>query len=138
MSQQNQLNDIGKLKEILVFYLRRWKIFLVSLIVCISIAILYIYITKPVYLVTANILVEEKESSPMNQMQSMMKGFSLTDVFGGNSSIHNEIELIRSFSMFRRVVKSLNLNEKYSSGEWIFPISYYKKQSIRSGHLFLS
>lgn len=43
MSQQNQLNDIGKLKEILVFYLRRWKIFLVSLIVCISIAILYIY-----------------------------------------------------------------------------------------------
>ena len=42
MSQQNQLNDIGKLKEILVFYLRRWKIFLVSLIVCISIAILYL------------------------------------------------------------------------------------------------
>ena len=63
MSQQNQLNDIGKLKEILVFYLRRWKIFLVSFIVCISIAILYLYITKPVYLVTANILVEEKESN---------------------------------------------------------------------------
>ena len=130
MSQQNQLNDIGKLKEILVFYLRRWKIFLVSFIVCISIAILYLYITKPVYLVTANILVEEKESSPMNQMQSMMKGFSLTDVFGGNSSIHDEIELIRSFSMFRRVVKSLNLNEKYSSGEWIFPISYYKNSPV--------
>ena len=42
MSQQNQSNDIGKLKEILVFYLRRWKIFLVSLIVCISITILYL------------------------------------------------------------------------------------------------
>ena len=61
MSQQNQLNDIGKLKEILVFYLRRWKIFLVSFIVCISIAILYLYITKPVYLVTANFPLPERQ-----------------------------------------------------------------------------
>ncbi len=61
MSQQNQLNDIGKLKRNFSILFEKMENILVSLIVCISIAILYIYITKPVYLVTANILVEEKE-----------------------------------------------------------------------------
>ena len=50
MSLQNtQSNDIRKLKEVVDFYLKRWKIFLISLIVCVSIAILYIFITKHVY-----------------------------------------------------------------------------------------
>lgn len=43
MSLQNtQSNDIRKLKEVVDFYLKRWKIFLISLIVCVGIAILYI------------------------------------------------------------------------------------------------
>ena len=120
MSLQNtQSNDIRKLKEVVDFYLKRWKIFLISLIVCVGIAILYIFITKPVYQITANILVAEKETSPMSQMQSMVKGFSLSDIVGGSTSIHNEMELIRSFSMFRRVVKDLQLNEEYSTASWL-------------------
>ena len=125
MSLQNtQSNDIRKLKEVVDFYLKRWKIFLISLIVCVGIAILYIFITKPVYQITANILVAEKETSPMSQMQSMVKGFSLSDIVGGSTSIHNEMELIRSFSMFRRVVKDLQLNEEYSTASWLFSTPY--------------
>ena len=130
MSLQNtQSNDIRKLKEVVDFYLKRWKIFLISLIVCVGIAILYIFITKPVYQITANILVAEKETSPMSQMQSMVKGFSLSDIVGGSTSIHNEMELIRSFSMFRRVVKDLQLNEEYSTASWLFSTPYYTNSS---------
>ncbi|WP_270419238.1 GumC family protein [Bacteroides intestinalis] len=131
MSLQNtQSNDIRKLKEVVDFYLKRWKIFLISLIVCVGIAILYIFITKPVYQITANILVAEKETSPMSQMQSMVKGFSLSDIVGGSTSIHNEMELIRSFSMFRRVVKDLQLNEEYSTASWLFSTPYYTNSPV--------
>ena len=112
MSLQNtQSNDIRKLKEVVDFYLKRWKIFLISLIVCVGIAILYIFITKPVYQITANILVAEKETSPMSQMQSMVKGFSLSDIVGGSTSIHNEMELIR----FVLMCDSLYLSRGFES-----------------------
>ena len=127
-----QTDEMKKLKMLLIYYGRYWKVFLLSTVILVGIASTYICLSKPIYQITANILVEEKENNPMAQMmQSMAKGFSLTDILGGSVSIHDEMELLRSFSMFRRVVKTLHLNETYKSNAFLRPLTYYNNSPVR-------
>lgn len=108
--------------------LRYWKWLLISVIACISLSVLYIYITQPVYQVDANVLIktETEKGGAGAAMSSMLQGFSFGSSLGvGGASVDDELLLINSYTLIRKSVVELGLNTRYTSGGLFSKIDYF-------------
>ena len=100
-----------------------WHWFLLSLIIFVCGALIYLRYAEPVYQVSARMLIKD-ESKGSNSSQALA---SVEDLgFLTNSAgINNEVEVIQSRLLLRDVVKDLKLYTEYrSDGRIINPIIY--------------
>ena len=96
------------LNEILQTYTKHWKWFVLSIIVGIGLAYLYIRYQVPEFEAVAKIQILEDKSAG-----SGIDLFKELDIFsGGKNNVQDEIELLNSRSNFIEVVKELGLNTK--------------------------
>lgn len=109
--QEDEDENIN-LRQILEQYLFYWKWFVLSLIICIIGAFLYLRYTPKQYQVTAKILLNEKENvSGELAALAEVNPFSNTS----NSNITDQIEILQSRRLITKVVSNNNLNIKYYS-----------------------
>ena len=80
-----------------------WKYFLLSLLIFLFIAFIINRYTPKVFSTTAKIQILDKK-------QSNLEMPSAEDLFSSSKTIRNEIEVIKSSSILREVIKNLNLN----------------------------
>ncbi len=108
-SQDPSKGDSGiDLNEIISKYTKHWKWFVISTIVMILLAVIYIRYASPQYAAAAKIQILEDENSSAG-----LGAFADLDVFGGvKNKVIDEIELIGSRSNFIDVVKELKLSSK--------------------------
>lgn len=101
-----------------------WQWFLLSLIIFVCGAFLYLRYAEPVYRVSARMLIKDpsrKKANP-NQMLANMEDFGFMT---NSTGIDNEIEILQSRILVRDAVKDLKLYTEYRSvGRIIKPILY--------------
>lgn len=116
--------------ELVVSYVKHWKLFVLSFVICVGLAGAYILVKNPEFRINANILI--KEDSKSGLASSMMKtGIPFGDVLSvGGSAVDDEIEIINSYSILRETVKDLGLNVSCSSG-LIKKTNYYQDSPLR-------
>ena len=106
----NQVNttETTDLKEILSVYTKKWKWFLISGLLAIILASIYLRYQASEYSAEAKIqIVEEKSSGSGLDLLGELNMFS-----SGKNNIEDEIQLINSRSNFIELVKELDLNIK--------------------------
>jgi tyrosine-protein kinase Etk/Wzc len=96
------------LREWIHKYLYMWPWILLSIILCLIIAFLYIKYTPLQYQVTAKVYIKDQTDKPESQVA--LKELQL---FSDKKAVENEIEVLRSIQLMGKVVKDLNLNTKY-------------------------
>lgn len=99
--------------------MRYWKWFLISVVVCVSLSVLYVCVTQPVYQVDANVLIKSdaEKGGASAAMSSMLQGFSFGSSLNvGGGSVDDELLLINSYTLVRKSIIELGLNESYTSG----------------------
>ena len=119
--------------ELVVSYVKHWKLFVLSFVICVGLAGVYILVKNPEFRINANILIKEDSKSGMSGLaSSMMKtGIPFGDVLSvGGSAVDDEIEIINSYSILRETVKDLGLNVSCSSG-LIKKTNYYQDSPLR-------
>ena len=92
-----------------------WKWLLISVVVCVTLSVLYVWITQPVYQVDANVLIktESEKVGASAAMSSMLQGFSFGSSLGvGGASVDDELLLINSYTLLRQSVAELGLNTR--------------------------
>lgn len=124
-------NDFVNLNHYIRLYWKNWYVFIISVIFCIGVAIVYVKLASPVFLVTSNLLVQENESGGAGDLQNMMRNFSFNGILGAsNNNIYDDLQLLSSFSMFRLVVKELGLNTSYQIKEFPKSIKCYQNSPL--------
>ena len=119
--------------ELVVSYVKHWKLFVLSFVICVGLAGAYILVKNPEFRINANILIKEDSKSGMSGLaSSMMKtGIPFGDVLSvGGSAVDDEIEIINSYSILRETVKDLGLNVSCNSG-LIKKTNYYQDSPLR-------
>ena len=106
-SQQNEIN----LKDILFLYLSKWKWFVLSLAVCIFVAVMYLLCTEPVFTRSATLLIEDNDKG--SSISNEMMNFSDMGLFQSNTNVNNEIIAISSPALMQEVVQRLQLTMNY-------------------------
>lgn len=114
--------DIGK---ILMSFLSHWKLFVISIVVCLAFAVVHLYFAVPQYRVTSKILLSDDERGSFSSQADMLADFGYQM---GGSNVENEIEVINSMSVARGAVLSSGVYVNYTKlGIKDMPI--YKKAS---------
>ncbi|MBD5425473.1 MAG: hypothetical protein HDR45_04645 [Bacteroides sp.] len=113
---KSEFIDFSKLlKE----YRKNWHWFVVSLVICGIIGGLATLLIKPKYQIRANIMLTE-ETAVSKFLGGGLSG--LSQVFGGNSSAEDEVQIMTSHSVLRSVVNDLGLN--ISTYKRLAPMTY--------------
>ena len=121
----NEENESSALsfQNILAMVVLNWQWFLLSLIICVSGALIYLRYTEPVYSVSARMLIKDEQNKRYNRqaLQNMENLGFMTNSTG----IENEMEILQSRVLVRDVVKDLKLYTEYRTvGRIMKPIIY--------------
>ncbi|MGX1930490.1 GumC family protein [Flagellimonas sp. 2504JD4-2] len=122
MSNTSDLN----LKTLLDICLRNWKWFLISVVLSISLSLLYLRYTVPEYSATAKIqiLEESNQASELSVLDDL-------DIFSsGKAKIEDETELLAARDNFIHIVEQLNLNVQFFVLGNIRNTEIYRQENI--------
>ncbi len=114
------------IKEILYQYLRYWKWFVISVILCGLLGLLYLEITPKQYQSEGKILLSSgNDSSPLPGLKELT---AITDI--SNSKIDDQIEILKSRRLMTKVADKLDLNVQYYQKEGITTQEVYNEDAF--------
>ncbi len=109
---------------------KNWRLFAGSLFICIALVLCYLMMTKPVYQVSADVLINEETGDGDGLASIMAQSFSLDAMFSGGV-VNDEMLIFSSHTLMRDVVKTLELNKTYKSKSgFLKKKSYYKNSPL--------
>ena len=115
-SYENNMNELDEEKvnyqELLFRYVIHWPWFVASVLICLIGAWGYLYFQIPVYQVSASIIIKDDKKGG-NSGSADLENLGLGGVITSAQSIDNEIEVLRSKTILKEVVKSLELYITY-------------------------
>jgi len=99
------------LKTFLEKYLNHWRWFVISASISLFLVFLYLRYTPPQYQAISTILVKDEQKGEMLSEMSSFADLGLST--GLKRNVDNEIEILKSRTLVKRVVKKLNLNTSF-------------------------
>lgn len=120
--EETQLN----LRALFMRYARNWPWFVLSLLLALAAAYVYLLYQAPVYNVQASILVKDEHKGISEQ--SALKE---VDIFTQSKLVENEIELLKSYTLMDRVVTHLGLDVRYYRPTGTLRKQVYQESPIR-------
>lgn len=96
------------LKKYIDQFITYWYFFVISIVICVILAVLYARFSPLGYQINAKILVkDDKTGSPGNK--GLVADMDLSALLGASSNAQNEIEVLKSRSLMTKVVHGLQL-----------------------------
>lgn len=108
------MEQTSNIKDFLSPFLKKWKWFLISLILCILLAVIYIKRSTPIFNIRTTVLIKDAKSGSSSIESGLLQSLG---GFGGmnNNSVENEIEVLKSKKIMSQVVESSNLQTRILS-----------------------
>lgn len=104
--------EFMRIQDLLYLCLARWQWFVLSLAVCLGVAVAYLLTTPPVYTRTASILI--KDDSKGKSTSADMETFADFGIFATSTNVNNEMGTLQSPDLMREVVARLHLEMSYT------------------------
>ena len=116
MAQNNvrtgQPEDFMRIQDLFYLCLSKWYWFVISLGITLSVAILYVLVTPPVYMRSAALLIKD-ESKGQSLSGEVGGSFSDLGLFQANTNVNNELISLQSPAIMLDVVNRLRLDVAY-------------------------
>ena len=113
-------DDFIRIQDLYYLCLARWKWFVLSLAVCLGIAVIYLLKTPPVYTRTASLLIKE-DSKGQSMSGDVGAAFSDLGLFQSSTNVNNELISLKSPAVMYDVVKRLHLEVDYTTEGTFYP-----------------
>lgn len=127
-SNSQESGDIEQIdiKAILFKYLQHWRWFVLTLLLCLVAAFLYLRYATPTYSVSAKVLIkDDKKGGGMDAAAA----FSDLNIFQSHQNINNEIEILKGKGLMSRVMQELNLHTTYYTHGRVIETELYGKNN---------
>lgn len=121
-------DDFIRIQDLWSMFVPKWYWFAISLFITLTIAVLYLLSTSPIYTRTAAILV--KDNSKSSSSTSAMNDFSDLGIFKSNTNINNELLTLKSPTLMTEVVNRLGLNETFTIRKGLKNVDLYKVSPV--------
>ena len=121
-------DDFIRIQDLWGLFVPKWRWFVLSLFVTMSVAVLRLMSTPSIYTRSAAILV--KDDSNSGSSGGAMSEFSDMGIFRSNTNINNELFTLKSPALMTEVVRRLRLNETYTVRKGLKNVDLYKTNPV--------
>lgn len=108
-----QANVNMTIKDFLLACLFRWKWFVLSVIIALFFAGLYLAKKEPIFTRSAEVLIKNTKGGG-GSLSSELSGLSEMGIFSASSSVSNELIVMKSPALLMEVVRRMNLDVNYT------------------------
>lgn len=115
----------GLLEMIRHKYQPYWPLFVIASIISFSIAYVYLKYATPLYKISSSLLIKEDARAVESSIIEMM------DPLGSGKKIENEIEILKSRTIAKAVVRNLNMYGEIFERGTIRDVSMYKRAPVQ-------
>ena len=127
-TQEEQELDLAALFFKYLFY---WKWFVASVVLCCALAFIYLRFQTPIYEVSSSVLIKEDDKKGPSGAAGALAGIQDLGMLSMTSKFDNEIEILKSRTLIKKVVKDLelyiNVSEPRTFG---YAIPLYKQSPL--------
>ena len=127
LQKEEEGNGLFSLKSIWTLFYQNWYWVLLSVIICLSFAVVYLRYKAPVYSVSMKVLIKDSEQN--NRSFSGM-GLDEMGLLSSSNGFDNELEILTSTTVATRVVKRLKLYVAYSLEGSVVDTELYKNSPV--------
>src|SRR5690554_5237551 len=132
-----ELNEEGgfsdsqiNIREIIASYLKHWKWFALSLVLCIGVAYAYLRYATFIYEAEATVMLKTDEQKSAGLATGAgMEQFDFMGMMGANM-VEDEIEVLKSRRLIKEVVSHLDLQTIYRADGRVKSTELYKRAPI--------
>lgn len=110
MATSSKKSKADKLKKFALQCLKRWPLFVVSLLLSMCFAIYHLYTAQPQYTRETQLLIKEESKNNKVSVSDLTEDLG---TFSGNTNVNNELSRIQSPTLIKNVVKKLHLDMEY-------------------------
>lgn len=108
-------------------YKKYWWLLLASLVLCLGMAIMYLQVKKPAYLIVSTVLVDQENNSSGAGAQ-LLKSLSMG---GGGSRVDDEVVVMASQELCCQMIAQLRINRRYVERKSFFKrVDHYNDSPI--------
>lgn len=124
--EQSSLNFQSIISLVMIY--KQW--FIISLIICLLGAFIYLRYAHPVYEVTSKILVKDQESTTRGRSSSMLSNMQDLGFISNSVGIDNEVEILQAHTLAEQAVKDLKLYVEYKQKGKVRSQLIYKENPL--------
>lgn len=128
-TRKNPENELITMRDLATLFLPRWRWFVLSMVVAVSVAAIYLSVTPAIYTRSASVLI--KDDSQSSSALSAENAFADMGLFQSNTNIQNEILTLQAPILMEEVVKRLDLDANYTVTERFKEKVLYKDSPVR-------
>ena len=129
-AQESKEENID-VKELLFKYLIHWPWFVGTVVACLIAAWVYLYMSTPVYNISATVLIKDDKKGGSAGMLSGLESLGLDGMISSSQNIDNEIEVLRSKTIVKEVVEDLGLYISYTDKDEFPSKNMYKTSPVQ-------
>ena len=129
-AQESKEENID-VKELLFKYVIHWPWFVGAVVVCLIAAWIYLYMSTPVYNISATVLIKDDKKGGSAGMLSGLESLGLDGMISSSQNIDNEIEVLRSKTIVKEVVEDLGLYISYADEDEFPSRNMYKTSPVQ-------
>ena len=129
-AQESKEENID-VKELLFKYLIHWPWFVGTVVACLIAAWVYLYMSTPVYNISATVLIKDDKKGGSAGMLSGLESLGLDGMVSSSQNIDNEIEVLRSKTIVKEVVEDLGLYISYTDKDEFPSRNMYKTSPVQ-------
>ena len=123
-TNDDKVSGVFNLQFILTSLILNWKWYLLSLIICVGCAMVYLRYASPVYSISAKMLIKDDDSPQTTRRGSALQNVANLGFMTNTSGFDNELEMLKSQSLSIAAVTDLKLYVNY------FGVAKLKKQLL--------
>ena len=117
-------------QKLYTLFILNWKWFLVSVIICIGAAYLYLRYTTPVYSTAAKLLIKDDGNSGGRRSSDALGGMADFGIISNTYGIDNEMEILKTRTLAAQAISDLKLYSSYWKKGRVKNVILYKTQPI--------
>lgn len=103
-----------------------WKWYLLSMLLCIGLAAVYLRYATPVYKASTKLLIKDNDSQKSSRYGNMLLNSSSTlGLMSNSNGIENEVEILKSYSIAKEAIRDLKIYaDYYKKGKVKYRLQY--------------
>ena len=129
-AEEGNESSLLNVQFLLKTFVLNWQWFVLSVIICVGIAAIYVRYATPAYQVKAKVLIKDDDNQSRGRNANQIMNTATLGIMNSSDGFDNELEVLKSRSIAEGAVRDLKLYVEYTTDGRVKDVPIYQSNPI--------